>query len=61
MTSTGRWFAENAVWTAMATILSILRIDYARDLNGNRIEIRPEFTTGLAVYVTRLYSRETCS
>lgn len=60
MTSTGRWFGENAVWTAMATILSVLRIDYARDPQGGRIEINPEYTTGLAVYVTSFYARETC-
>jgi len=45
----GRWFADNAVWTAMATILSVLRIDYARDPQGCRIEINPEYTTGLAI------------
>ncbi|KAJ8592746.1 cytochrome P450 [Rhizopogon salebrosus TDB-379] len=44
----GRWFAENAVWTAMATILSVLRIDCARDPNGHKIEIKPEFTAGAA-------------
>ncbi|KAG2110336.1 cytochrome P450 [Suillus discolor] len=45
----GRWFAENALWTAAATILAVSRIDHAKDSNGDRIEVKPEFTTGLAV------------
>ncbi|OAX33598.1 cytochrome P450 [Rhizopogon vinicolor AM-OR11-026] len=45
----GRWFAENAAWTPMATILSILRIDYARDPGGHEIEIKPEYTAGVSV------------
>jgi len=46
MTFTGRWFAENSVWTAMASMLAVLRIDYARDPDGRRVGIKPEFTTG---------------
>ncbi|KAJ8592745.1 cytochrome P450, partial [Rhizopogon salebrosus TDB-379] len=42
----GRWFAENAMWTAMVTILSVLRIDNARDPNGHKNEIKPEFVAG---------------
>jgi len=49
MTFTGRWFAENALWTAMTTILSVLRLDHAKDLNGKRIEIKPEFSAGATV------------
>ncbi|KAG2110341.1 cytochrome P450, partial [Suillus discolor] len=45
----GRWFAENVLWTAAATILAVLRIDHAKDSNGDRIEVKPEFTTGLAM------------
>ncbi|KAG2083365.1 cytochrome P450 CYP2 subfamily [Suillus discolor] len=45
----GRWFAENSLWTAAATILAVLRISHAKDSNGDRIEVKPEFTTGLAV------------
>jgi len=45
----GRWFAENALWTAMATILSVLRLDHAKGLNGKKIEIKPEFSAGIAV------------
>ncbi|KAG1726306.1 cytochrome P450, partial [Suillus lakei] len=45
----GRWFAENGLWTAAAAILAVLRIDHAKDSNGDRIEVKPEFTTGLVV------------
>ncbi|KAG2032256.1 cytochrome P450 [Suillus americanus] len=46
----GRWFAENSLWTAAASILAVLRIDYANDSNGDRIEVKPEFGTGMAVH-----------
>ncbi|KAG1880246.1 cytochrome P450 [Suillus tomentosus] len=46
----GRWFAENSLWTATAAILAVLRIDHAKDSNGNKIEVKPEFTTGLAIH-----------
>ncbi|KAG1829370.1 cytochrome P450 [Suillus variegatus] len=46
----GRWFAENSLWTAFATILAVLRIDHATDSNGNKIEVKPEYTTGLAIH-----------
>ncbi|KAG1836949.1 cytochrome P450, partial [Suillus subalutaceus] len=42
----GRWFAENSMWTAAAAILAVLRIDHAKDSNGDRIEVMPEFSTG---------------
>jgi len=37
------------MWTAIAAILSVLRIDHARDSNGKRIQINPELTTGIQV------------
>ncbi|KAG2367945.1 cytochrome P450 [Suillus spraguei] len=46
----GRWFAENSLWTAAATILAVLRIDHAKDSNGDRIEVKPEFGTGLVMH-----------
>ncbi|KAG1873414.1 cytochrome P450 [Suillus tomentosus] len=46
----GRWFAENSLWTAFATILAVLRIDHAKDSNGDKIEVKPEYTTGLATH-----------
>ncbi|KAG1887798.1 cytochrome P450 [Suillus subluteus] len=45
----GRWFAENSLWTAAAAILAVLRIDHAKDSNGDRIEVKPEFRTGMVV------------
>jgi cytochrome P450 len=46
----GRWFAENSLWTAVSAILAVLRIDYAKDSNGDRIEVKPEFSTGLVIH-----------
>ncbi|KAG1723714.1 cytochrome P450 [Suillus paluster] len=45
----GRWFAENGLWIAAAAILAVLRIDHAKDSNGDRIEVKPEFTTGMVM------------
>ncbi|KAG2147844.1 cytochrome P450 [Suillus bovinus] len=45
----GRWFADNSLWTAAVTILAVLRIDHAKDSNGDRIEVKPEFTPGLTI------------
>ncbi|OJA15963.1 cytochrome p450 [Rhizopogon vesiculosus] len=45
----GRWFAMGALWIGVVVILSVLRIDHARDLNGKRIEVKLEFTTGVSV------------
>ncbi|OAX38694.1 cytochrome P450 [Rhizopogon vinicolor AM-OR11-026] len=46
----GRWFAENAVWTAMAAILSVLHVDHSRDPHGHRIDIKPEYTGLMAIH-----------
>ncbi|KAG1805252.1 cytochrome P450 [Suillus variegatus] len=46
----GRWFAENGLWSAAAAILAVLRIDHAKDSNGDRIEVKPEFTTGVVIH-----------
>lgn len=43
----GRWFAENSLWIAVAVILAVLHIDYAKDSNGDRIEVKPELSTGM--------------
>ncbi|KAG1742276.1 cytochrome P450 [Suillus paluster] len=45
----GRWFVENSLWTAMAAILAVLRIDHARDSNGDKVEVKPEVTTGMVM------------
>ncbi|KAG1873402.1 cytochrome P450 [Suillus tomentosus] len=46
----GRWFAENGLWSAAAAILAVLRIDHAKDSNGDRIEVKPEFTTDVIIH-----------
>ncbi|KAG1876669.1 cytochrome P450 [Suillus subalutaceus] len=45
----GRWFADNSLWTAASAILAVLRIDHAKDSNGDRIEVKPKFCTGVVV------------
>jgi hypothetical protein len=35
------------MWTAVAAILAVLHIDYAKDSNGDRIEVKLELSTGL--------------
>ncbi|KAG1868676.1 cytochrome P450 [Suillus subluteus] len=45
----GRWFVENSMWTAAAAILAVLRINHAKDSNGNRIEVKPEFSAGVFI------------
>jgi hypothetical protein len=47
MPLTGRWFAENSLWTAAAAILAVLRINHAKDSNGDKIEVIPKFSTGM--------------
>ncbi|KAG2335247.1 cytochrome P450 [Suillus weaverae] len=46
----GRWFAENSLWMAAAAILAVLRINHAKDSNGDKIEVKPEFTTGMVIH-----------
>ncbi|KAG1894589.1 cytochrome P450 [Suillus fuscotomentosus] len=46
----GRWFADNGLWSAAAAILAVLRIDHAKDSNGDRIDVKPEFITGLVIH-----------
>ncbi|KAG1876687.1 cytochrome P450 [Suillus subalutaceus] len=46
----GRWFAENSLWTAVSAILAVLHIDHAKDSNGDKIEVKPQFGTGLVVH-----------
>ncbi|KAG2036261.1 cytochrome P450 [Suillus americanus] len=46
----GRWFAKNSLWTAASAILAVLRIDHAKDSNGDRIEVKPQFSTGLVMH-----------
>ncbi|KAG2032253.1 cytochrome P450, partial [Suillus americanus] len=43
----GRWFAENSLWTAVSAILAVLRIDHAKDSNGD--------STGLVIHPEPFY------
>ncbi|KAG1858561.1 cytochrome P450 [Suillus subluteus] len=45
----GRFFVENSLWTAAAAVLAVLRIDHARDSNGDKIEVKPEISTGMVM------------
>jgi cytochrome P450 len=45
----GRFLAQNAIWAAAATILSTVRIDKAKDVLGNEIEVKPVFVQAVAV------------
>ncbi|KAG2115720.1 cytochrome P450 [Suillus discolor] len=50
----GRWFADNSMWTVIATILAVLRINHAKYSNGDKIE-EPKFTTGLGIQPEPFY------
>ncbi|KAH7888502.1 cytochrome P450 [Phlebopus sp. FC_14] len=45
----GRFFSDNAVWSAVAMMLSTLRFEKAQDTYGNDIAVEPVFTQGVAV------------
>jgi cytochrome P450 len=45
----GRFFVENSLWTAAAAVLAVLRIDHARDSNGDKIEVKPAISTGMVI------------
>jgi hypothetical protein len=45
----GRFFVENSLWTAAAAVLAVLRIDHARDSNGDKIEVKPAISTGMVM------------
>ncbi|KAG8212969.1 cytochrome P450 [Butyriboletus roseoflavus] len=45
----GRFASEAFVWTAAVSILATFRITKARDADGNEINVKKQFTTGLAV------------
>ena len=44
----GRYFADQNVWAAIATILATVDIGKARNALGNEIEVKVEFTGGLS-------------
>ncbi|KAH0833340.1 cytochrome P450 [Lanmaoa asiatica] len=47
----GRFASEAFVWTAVVSILAAFRITKAKDADGKEIDVKKQFTTGLAVYV----------
>ena len=51
----GRYVAVQSMWAAMACILATLRITNAKDEHGNPIAVVPEFTTGVAMYVSHYH------
>ncbi|KAI6155077.1 cytochrome P450 [Pisolithus tinctorius] len=42
----GRFFADNALWAAAATMLSAFRFEKAKDESGKTIQVEPSFTDG---------------
>lgn len=47
----GRFASEASVWTVMVSILATFRITKAKDTDGKEIDVKKQFTSGLAVYV----------
>lgn len=54
----GRYLAIQSVWLAVVSVLATFKINKAKDAHGREIDFQPEFTTGLAVYVSHLVSAE---
>ncbi|KAH7908045.1 cytochrome P450 [Hygrophoropsis aurantiaca] len=46
----GRYFAENSTWAGIVTMLATLRFEKAKDAHGKDIEVRHEFSTGMAIH-----------
>ncbi|KAG1751639.1 cytochrome P450 [Suillus paluster] len=46
----GRFAAESMVWTAIVSILATFRIEKAKDVDGREIDVKNQFTTGLAIH-----------
>ena len=51
MSGPGRFASEAFVWAAVVSILATFRITKAKDADGKEIDVKRQFTTGLAVYV----------
>ncbi|KAH7917591.1 cytochrome P450 [Leucogyrophana mollusca] len=47
----GRHFADRSMWAAVVMVLASLRLTKATGPAGGEIEVRPDFTTGLAMSV----------
>lgn len=46
----GRFFADEAIWIAMAAMLAMLHFEKARDRAGREIEVNPKFTSGVTIH-----------
>lgn len=44
----GRHLADQNVWAAIVTMLATLQFEKARDEFGNEIQVKTEFTSGIA-------------
>lgn len=46
----GRFAADSMVWAAIVSILATFRIEKAKDVEGREIDVKNQFTTGLAIH-----------
>ena len=44
----GRYFVDNALWAAIAMMVSSFTFERAKDVHGNYIDIEPNFEHGQA-------------
>ncbi|KAG1747528.1 cytochrome P450 [Suillus occidentalis] len=45
----GRFAAESILWAGIVSILAILRIEKAQDIDGRDVDVKKQFTTGLSI------------
>ncbi|KAI6122285.1 cytochrome P450 [Pisolithus thermaeus] len=45
----GKYLAEQGLWATIVSILATLQIGKLKDVNGNDIEVHPEFKTGIGL------------
>jgi hypothetical protein len=54
-TGPGRFTAEGVIWIAIVNILATFQIVKSKDIFGEEINVKKEFTAGIAVCVKLLY------
>lgn len=54
-TGPGRFTAEAVIWIAIVNILATFRIVKSKDILGEEIDVKKEFTAGIAMCVKFLY------
>ncbi|KAG2150439.1 cytochrome P450 [Suillus clintonianus] len=47
----GRFATDSMMWAAIVSILATFRIEKARDVDGREIDVKPQFTTGITMFV----------